>query len=354
MKSPLSLISAGALALALTLAPSALAQSFNVDIGMNLAFFAGIPSDTYGAAAGQPGTWNAFLPSFTAAPLVDLLGQSSTVTLRSDATSTFNVFPGVMTPGDDQRLMEDFHITPNLNQNSTWTFEGLDDGEYDVYTYASDPSLSGLQTVIEVTQSLDPPQQIGAGWPGAHALGQTYSLHRVTVIGGTLELQAGTPGGMLDSGVLNGIQIIGPGGGFTLNYCMANANSTGLAASMGATGSPFVASNDVTLTASRMPQFSFGFFLTSRMRGFVQNPAGSAGNLCLSGAIGRFVGPGQIQNTGTAGAMSLALDLTSLPTPTGFVAAQAGETWDFTAWFRDVSAAGPTSNFADGYEIVFQ
>jgi len=110
----------------------------------------------------------------------------------------------------------------------------------------------------------------------------------------------------------------------------------------------------VTLEASNLPNASFGFFLTSQTQGLTMNPGGSTGNLCLGGAIGRYVGPGQIQNSGSAGAISLAIDLTMTPTPTGLVAVQAGETWFFTAWHRDSVSGNATSNFTDGVELAFQ
>ena len=75
--------------------------------------------------------------------------------------------------------------------------------------------------------------------------------------------------------------------------------------------------------------------------------------LCLGGAIGRYVGPGQIQNSGSAGAISLAIDNTQVPQPTGFVTIAAGETWSFQAWHRDAVAGSATSNFTAGYEITF-
>jgi len=141
--------------------------------------------------------------------------------------------------------------------------------------------------------------------------------------------------------------------GVGANYCAAATNSTGVTGAMSAAGSAVAASNALTLTASRLPNNAFGFFLTSRSQGFVQNPGGSQGNLCLSGAIGRFVGPGQIKNSGATGAISLALDLTRQPTPTGFVAVVAGDTWNFTAWYRDVVGGTATSNFADGLAVTF-
>jgi hypothetical protein len=137
------------------------------------------------------------------------------------------------------------------------------------------------------------------------------------------------------------------------NYCTAVANSTGNTGVMSATGSTIAANNDVTLTASSLPNNANGFFLTSTTQGFVMNPGGSAGNLCLAGSIGRYVGPGQVQNTGLTGSISLALNLTQTPTPTGFVSITAGQTWNFTAWHRDAVGGVATSNFADGLEIAF-
>jgi hypothetical protein len=138
------------------------------------------------------------------------------------------------------------------------------------------------------------------------------------------------------------------------SYCAAAVNSTGGTAAMSATGSAVASANSVELTASGLPNNAFGFFLTSRTQGFVANPGGSQGNLCLSGSIGRYVGPGQIMNSGTTGSIRIALDLTRQPTPTGFVAVVAGDTWNFTAWHRDVVAGAATSNFANGLSVAFQ
>ncbi len=146
--------------------------------------------------------------------------------------------------------------------------------------------------------------------------------------------------------------VLDADGGFS-NYCMANPNSTGAAAVISATGSAIVANNDVALVATNMPAFAFGFFLVSSAQGFVANPAGSAGNLCLSGGIGRYVGPGQIQQADASGAFSLAIDLANTPQPNGSISIAAGEVWNFQAWHRDGGPAGPTSNFTDGLEVTF-
>ncbi|MEM6671811.1 MAG: hypothetical protein AAF726_03150 [Planctomycetota bacterium] len=138
------------------------------------------------------------------------------------------------------------------------------------------------------------------------------------------------------------------------NYCIANANSTGQPGVISAIGSSAALDNDVTLIASELPTNSFGYFLTSQVQGFVSMPGGSAGTLCLVGAIGRYTGAGQIQSSGLLGRFALTLDLTVTPTPTGFVNVSPGETWYFQAWHRDAVGGQVTSNFTDGLQVDFQ
>ena len=135
------------------------------------------------------------------------------------------------------------------------------------------------------------------------------------------------------------------------NYCQGAPNSTGWIAVIGADGSSVVADNQITLTASRLPEQSFGFFLTSLTSGFTPGPGGSAGVLCLGDAIGRFVGPGQVLNSGPDGRTSLVLDLLTLPSPTGNVSAISGETRYFQAWTRDTVLGTPTSNFTNAVAV---
>lgn len=149
---------------------------------------------------------------------------------------------------------------------------------------------------------------------------------------------------------------LGPTGGpIGTNYCGPGVlNSTGASGVLSAAGSRMVVDNDVTLTADSLPNNAFGYFLASRTQGFVMGPGGSTGNLCLGGNIGRYVGQGQIQNSGATGAVSLVLDLTQTPQPTGLVAIAVGETWHFQCWHRDALGGAATSNFTDGYSILFQ
>jgi hypothetical protein len=144
-------------------------------------------------------------------------------------------------------------------------------------------------------------------------------------------------------------------GGVGTAYCgPAVVNSTGNPGIVRGTGSDVLANNDLSLVASDLPQNSFGFFLTSTSQGSVAQPGGSQGVLCLSGSIGRYVGPGQIMNSGATGSFSIAVNNTQLPSPTGPVVGAVGQTWNFQAWYRDAVGGTPTSNFTDGLSVTFQ
>lgn len=132
-------------------------------------------------------------------------------------------------------------------------------------------------------------------------------------------------------------------------YCQANINSTGGVGTMASPGSFRVADNAFDLVASGLPAAQFAFFVASRTPGFVTNPGGSQGNLCLSGSLIRF--NMQVGQTSAAGEFNQSLDLTSFPTmPSGPVL--AGDTWHFQLWHRDMNPQ-PTSNFTEGLAVTF-
>lgn len=139
-------------------------------------------------------------------------------------------------------------------------------------------------------------------------------------------------------------------GAIGINYCMANVNSTGATAVMSASGSAAVALNNLTIESSLMPMDTVGYFIVSSAQGFTAGPNGSAGNLCLGGRIGRY--SSNVLNSGASGSIAMLLDLGNIPTPAGFVAGAAGQTWNFQCWFRDQILGAPTSNFSDGYAIL--
>ncbi len=138
------------------------------------------------------------------------------------------------------------------------------------------------------------------------------------------------------------------GGPIGTNYCGPQIpNSTGVPGTISAFGSSLIAANDVTLAASNLPN-DFGYFLSSMTQGYFDPGTSCMIFLCLGGAIGRHRLPGQVQMGPT---FSITLDLGAIPTPTGFVAVQPGETWRFQVWYR----AGPGCTlFTDAISITFQ
>lgn len=137
------------------------------------------------------------------------------------------------------------------------------------------------------------------------------------------------------------------------NFCgPAVVNSTGQSAVLAGVGTNVVAANNFRFRASQLPQNAFGFGLVSASTGFVANPGGSTGNLCLGGSLGRFID--QIQSSGAGGTITVAVNAASLPQPTGPVAIAAGQTWSFQLWYRDSGPTGATSNFTDGLTVTFE
>jgi hypothetical protein len=151
------------------------------------------------------------------------------------------------------------------------------------------------------------------------------------------------------------VALIGPdggtGGAIISNYCSTNPNSTGQSTAIVASNVDLTA-RSMDLQAMNMPVSTFGFFITSLQDGFVANPGGSAGNLCVVGSIGRGVGGG-VLNSGATGSFTGPVDLDMIPTPTGTTSVMAGETRYFQAWHRDSVIGIPTSNFSDGVRVVF-
>ncbi|MEM9380558.1 MAG: hypothetical protein AAGB93_11465 [Planctomycetota bacterium] len=136
------------------------------------------------------------------------------------------------------------------------------------------------------------------------------------------------------------------------NYCTTNPNSTGQTSKILASNADLTA-RTMQLDAFDMTPNAFGFFLTSMTDGFIQNPGGSAGNLCLGGNIGRGVAGG-IWNSGATGSATGIVDLNVIPTPFGPTVVMPGDTWHYQAWHRDVTGTGsPTSNFTDGARVQF-
>ncbi|MEM6671453.1 MAG: hypothetical protein AAF726_01335 [Planctomycetota bacterium] len=134
--------------------------------------------------------------------------------------------------------------------------------------------------------------------------------------------------------------------------CGGIPNSSGKPSRLFAFGSHDVDFNELRLEARGLPADVFGVVLASRVPGYVPNPGGSPGTLCLSGSIGKL---GPALHSGDAGTFSRRVDLTRVPTQHATIAAAPGETWWFQVWHRDAGPGGvATSTFGDPVAVALR
>jgi len=143
-----------------------------------------------------------------------------------------------------------------------------------------------------------------------------------------------------------GIQRMPLLGNVGVSECSAHVNSSGRAAKISAHGSSSLANNDLRLWVHDASRAQFCMFLVSRDAGFIANPGGSAGDLCLGGGIGRY--NALALHSGAYGELYKSIDWNTVPSPTVPVVAQAGETWRFQCWFRE----GVSSQFSDAVAVT--
>lgn len=130
----------------------------------------------------------------------------------------------------------------------------------------------------------------------------------------------------------------------------AQPNSSGKPARLLISGEADVAGNCLRLDAIDLPDGTVhGLFLASLTPGFVPNPGGSSGDLCLVGQILRFQPPDGAWSG--AAALSASIDLGDLPPPHDG-AVLPGDTWYFQTWFRD--QPDQTSNFTNATSVTFE
>lgn len=130
------------------------------------------------------------------------------------------------------------------------------------------------------------------------------------------------------------------------SYCgPAVPNSTGSGAELRVLGSDAAGGQVLRLRATGLPPAQFLLAAASRTADSLPGVGGSAGTLCLGGAVGRF----QVGQSNGAGLYELDLDSSALPQPNGTVAATAGDTWHIQVWYRDAGG----SNLTDGARLTF-
>jgi hypothetical protein len=197
------------LASTLLLATVGTAQGFNIDVGISPA-----PASSYGAAAGQPGSWNAIPAGLPAAlPLLDLAGNPTGALIQRPWSNPISFQSG--SSGDDLALLDDYWAI----DFTTVVVSGLTPGNYLVYTYTM------LASGVVVHGSTDPLQPTGFAWPGSMVHGVTHTIHHVAS-NGTIEIEVVYCG--FCEPFLAGLQIVPelPGQGFDL--CLPGLAGTGV------------------------------------------------------------------------------------------------------------------------------
>lgn len=127
------------------------------------------------------------------------------------------------------------------------------------------------------------------------------------------------------------------------NFCTPIPAPGGGIPTMNWSGSTSVAANDLALLATGIPPNQFGLFFYSDSQAFTFL---GDGVLCLGQPLYRIA---PIVQSSVFGVASLAIDNTAPPVPAAQI--MAGDTWNFSFWFRQASPFG--YNFADGLSVTF-
>ncbi len=165
----------------------------------------------------------------------------------------------------------------------------------------------------------------------------------------------GTNGGTLHGSTLE-IPTVDISTRIAVGRQFCDANDNGGPATFGARSSWMWIDGDQTLTSihnarcTNVTPNATGYLIGSRTTTNVNLAGGSAGRLCVGNA-GRYVNA--VQNSGTQRTFSTGINPLFIPSPVGFTAAAAGETWYFQYWHRDLISGNPTSNFSNACGIMF-
>jgi hypothetical protein len=352
------------------LALCAWSQSFNLDVGDSATY--GSPAPTYGAAANQPGHWNAISGGYPYGFTVfDLSNVVTTVTtsVSNNGTGTGDFyFNNPLTSGDDELLMDDLEDVGGVGSTSTWTFQGLMPGAYDVYTYAWAPD-NGTYVSRVTPEGATDSQNVGGAWPGGHALGSTYARHCVTAVAGQpVVMQIATASGF---GSVNGFQFRmkaspcptpppdEPGTGYcdcTASGPCGNHGGPGRGCAHGnnpagtlldGTGIADTAADTVALRGAGAPPNQPGLYFQ--------------GNVQTNGGAGAVFGDGlRCAGNNVIRLQTLAADPSGNSQTSVVVSVrgmvQPGDTKHYQLWFRDPqgSACGALFSLSNGYSISWQ
>jgi hypothetical protein len=335
-------------------ASSARAQNFNIDIGEQPPS-AGVPSLAYGGAAGQSGFWNAVSPTSTVpVPLTDIAGLPSGAVLGVTGGGSAFQFDNPGTVGDDNNLMDDGQTVGLVPVSTTWTFSGLQSGDYRLYTYAwagDNPASQSTVSAGMVTGR----RTVGGAWPGQQQEGVTYAVHLFSIqAGAQISVMIASTAGIAR---VNGFQLVlapppgtylcfGDGSGTQCpagNNSPAGAaegclNSMGMGALITAFGNPSISNDTLVLHGSQMLTGPCLYFQGNNL---VNGGAGAVfgdGLLCVNTQVARLAikfnghGSSTFPEPGDPSVSSQ-----------GFVSTPGFKYYE--VWYRDAALFGTPSTF---------
>jgi len=198
---------------ALVVGTQAWSQDFNIDVGQP-----GSQPHPWYAAAGQRGVWNsvtgAHITPFTPGPtpqddiLVDIYGNPTSVGFHQFGGMDLVSANDPSVSGEDAELMNDYLATHSANLENCMYLNGLQNGTYEVLTYAWMPNSTFTRQLVRFDFHPDT-YLVGGVWNGQHLEGVTFSRHIVEVTNGRIGFHSGIPsGGMINPGAaFNGAQI---------------------------------------------------------------------------------------------------------------------------------------------------
>ncbi len=339
----------------LALALPAAAQDFNCDVGLSF----GTPSNAYGGAASQPGFWNPIDmtgPVMTPVFVSDLAGNLTTATIEfnKDGNGEF-MFDNALTTGDDQALMDDMcDVGGTAVAVVKYTFRGLQNGSYDVRTYAWAPDDPvNFITDIEVIGGAAGLQNCGgADWTGAHVLGETYVMDTISVTNGEIRIRATFVSG---AATVNGFQITFNGGGCNSNpvqYCTAGTSSNGCQATLSSVGTASAtAASGFTLVASGVEGDKDGLYFQGTNGRQANSWGNSSSFQCVVPPVKRL---GLLGKSGTSGACdgSFSQDLNAYWQAFPNKNPGAGSLVQAQLWYRDpANTSNQTTSLSEALEF---
>lgn len=194
-------------------------QAFNIDIDLPSPpeLGGGAPSNTFGAAASQQGVWNAVYYADRGPRLLYDTGGQLTRAAISVGSSSGELDGGAFrfggNTGDFAQLLNDACSGSTVVQGGvlTYSFAGMAQGVYDLYTYAVPITGTTTFAPVFVAQADDQQTQVVTGPMPGNQFGylKTHSRHRLTLAAGSgFDVVLARQPGQVGPVQVNGFQIV--------------------------------------------------------------------------------------------------------------------------------------------------